>query len=80
MTWSEMLKRVFLIDATKCQFCGGSLKLIATIKEKQAIQSILESMGLSAVAPKCKPSQGRAPPKLRAFIHDSDESQLPANW
>lgn len=80
MTWSEMLKRVFLIDATKCQFCGGSLKLIATIKEKQAIQSILESMGLSAVAPKFKPSQGRAPPKLRAFIHDSDESQLPANW
>lgn len=80
MNWSEMLKRVFAIDATKCQFCGGQLKLIATVKETQAIQAILESMELPAVAPKFKPARGRAPPSFDQFSDSSDESQLPANW
>lgn len=33
MTWAQRLKRVFLIDVTVCEHCGGAVKIIARIED-----------------------------------------------
>jgi len=44
MLWSQMLKRVFEIDVTVCNHCGGRLEQIAVIKDKVAAKAILMSL------------------------------------
>lgn len=34
MTWAQRLKRVFNIEIEKCDKCGGKLKVIACIEER----------------------------------------------
>lgn len=81
MTWAEMLKRVFLIDATKCQFCGGELKFIATIIDAKTIKAILESMDLPTSLSQFRNPLDRAPPGCNPYpCHHFEESQLPAQW
>jgi len=38
MTWAQRLKRVFNIDITTCQDCGGAMKVIACIEDPDVIQ------------------------------------------
>ena len=45
--WAELLKRVYDIDALACP-CGGRLRFIALITEKETAQTILKAMGLPA--------------------------------
>jgi hypothetical protein len=33
MTWAQRLKRVFNIDITTCEECGGTVKVIASIED-----------------------------------------------
>lgn len=81
MSWSEMLKRVFEIDATKCQFCGGELKLISTIIDVKTINAILESMKLPAKSPQFKKPSNRDPPKFnQCLFHLEEENQLTSHW
>ncbi len=32
MTWAQRLARVFSIDVTRCERCGGALKMIACLE------------------------------------------------
>ena len=41
MTWAQRLKRVFNIDVEICGHCGGTVKVIACIEEREAIDRIL---------------------------------------
>jgi Putative transposase len=41
MTWAQRLKRVFLIDVSVCEHCGGAVKIIACIHDKLTIRKIL---------------------------------------
>jgi len=34
MTWAQCLKRVFNIDITTCETCGGAVKVIASIEDQ----------------------------------------------
>jgi hypothetical protein len=34
--WAKLLKRVFNLDLTHCLHCGGDLRMIATIMQRQA--------------------------------------------
>ena len=63
LSWSELLKRVFQVDITVCPDCGGQMNFIATIMDPKVIRAILESQGISAVAPRFAPA--RAPPQSR---------------
>ena len=42
MTWAQRLKRVFHIDITICNHCGGAVRIIATIEDPLVIQKILD--------------------------------------
>ena len=41
MTWAQRLKRVFNIDITTCEECGGTVKVIASIEDPAVIKQIL---------------------------------------
>jgi hypothetical protein len=41
MTWAQRLKRVFNIDVSICEKCGGEAKIIASIEDQAVIDKIL---------------------------------------
>ncbi len=47
MTWSDLLKRTFEIDALRCPRCSGPLRLITAVLEPTAIQAILAAIHLA---------------------------------
>jgi hypothetical protein len=58
MHWAQRLKRVFNVDVTTCDQCGGKVKVIACIESPKAIEKILKHVGLyEAARPK-----NRSPP------------------
>jgi hypothetical protein len=60
MSWAQRLKRVFDIDIETCEYCGGALKIIASIENPQLIEKILEHLERSGAAHHNPPA--RAPP------------------
>jgi hypothetical protein len=56
MSWATLPKRVFDIDFENCPNCGGSLKIIASIKDPPVIVRILTLMGLPTRAPPRSPA------------------------
>jgi hypothetical protein len=51
------LKRVFNLDLTHCQHCGGQLRIVAAILQRQAIDKILNHLGLEAQPPPRAPAR-----------------------
>jgi len=41
MSWADLLMRVWAIDALKCPFCGGRMRVISAIRDPDAITAIL---------------------------------------
>ncbi len=55
--WAKLLKRVFNIDLTHCPHCGGDLRIIAAILQREAIEKILNHLGLDAQPPPRAPAR-----------------------
>jgi hypothetical protein len=75
MTWAQRLKRVFNIDITTCEACGGTVKVIpkafaaltgqalASIEDPAVIKQILAHLEKKAVSKEFNPlPESRAPP------------------
>jgi len=61
MTWAQRLKRVFLIDVTVCEHCGGAVKIIACIEDKLTVRKILAHVESATSLPGQLPP-ARGPP------------------
>jgi hypothetical protein len=57
--WAKLLKRVFDLDLTRCPHCGGDLRIIAAILQRQAIEKILNHLGLDPQRPPRTPARGQ---------------------
>lgn len=69
--WAELLKRSFAIDILKCNHCGGKMKVLATIQDKEIAKQILGSIGINSEAPvKASP---RAPPQKEMDYSQFDD-------
>jgi hypothetical protein len=42
LSWAALIRAVFEVDPLKCQHCGGTMKIVSFIKEKDVIRSILK--------------------------------------
>lgn len=42
---TQRLKRVFAIEIEKCEKCGGSLRIVASIEDPNVIEKILKHLG-----------------------------------
>jgi len=80
MTWAQRLKRVFNIDITICEECGGAVKVIASIEDPvviptalaalagQALKQILAHLERKAESKEFNPlPESRAPPQGSLF-------------
>ena len=57
LSWGDLLKRVFAVDAFACPHCGSRMRLLATIESEEAIRAILGCLGLPARAPPLAPAE-----------------------
>ena len=55
LTWATLLARVFAIDVTRCQECGGPMRIIAALSDPVSIRGYLEGVGLPARPPPIAP-------------------------
>jgi hypothetical protein len=44
--WADLLRRTFELDILACSECGGRLRLLATITQREVIERILAHVGL----------------------------------
>ena len=51
MSWAPRLKRVFQLDISHCEHCGGTVKIITGIEEPLVIQKIIEHLEQQARGP-----------------------------
>lgn len=49
--WADLMQRVFAFDVLTCCKCGGPMRLVATITDRETIRTILRSSGLSEDSP-----------------------------
>lgn len=65
MTWAQRLKRVFTIDVTICNRCGGGAKIISCIEDPLVIKKILDHLDAKpkSLASACHLPEPRAPPQ-----------------
>jgi hypothetical protein len=66
MTWAQRLKRVFRIEISICEHCGGAVKIIACIQDKLTVGKILSHLN-EACAPTPLPPP-RGPPSGSADL------------
>jgi len=55
MTWAQRLKRVFNIDVSTCDACGGAVKIIASIEDPVVIKQILAQLERKAESKEFSP-------------------------
>jgi hypothetical protein len=68
--WSDLLKRVFDIDALRCVRCGGRLRFVSVIMDQAVARKILKSLSLP-----CEP-----PVVARARAPTLFEDPPPQDW
>jgi hypothetical protein len=66
MTWAQRLKRVFNIDVSICEKCGGEAKIIASIEDQAVIDKILRHLQAKGIL--------EQPPELLPAARASPES------
>jgi hypothetical protein len=64
LPWSELLRRVFAIDAFRCDRCGGRMRILAAIDQPEVIHAILDCLGLNSRAPPLTPAPFPEPTDL----------------
>ena len=54
--WADLLKRVFAVDALKCEHCGGRMRILCAVNPPEAIRKILDCLGMPIRAPPTAPA------------------------
>ncbi|MCP5042361.1 MAG: hypothetical protein GY944_15150 [bacterium] len=82
LSWSELLKRVFGIDALGCLRCGSTMRVMATITDPDVARRILACMKLPpralplAGAPSSSPLDRFDTNEAPALVHSSSEAEF----
>jgi len=63
LSWAQLLKRVFAVDAFQCE-CGGRMRILAAIDQPEVARAILDCLGLSSRAPPLAPASPPEPTDL----------------
>ena len=72
-SWSKMLAKVFKIDVTKCQSCGGDLARAGAIMSQESIKRYLSHIG-RLVQSKATALRSYLP---RSSVYEARTSALP---
>jgi hypothetical protein len=61
LPWADLLRRVFVVDALECPRCQGRMRIVAAVREANAVERILRYLGHEPRAPSL--TSARAPPE-----------------
>jgi hypothetical protein len=45
--WASLLRRTFEVDVLRCSKCGGALRVLSVITDRETIQRILSHVGMA---------------------------------
>ncbi len=76
LTWAQLLRRVFSVDAFQCD-CGGRMRILAAIDQPEVARAILECLGLSSRAPPLTPAPPPQPTDLELGFEEPWPSDEP---
>ena len=79
LSWSQLLRRVFAIDALECD-CGGRMRILAAIDQPEVIRAILSCLGLSSRAPPLTPAPSPEPTDLELGFEEPYPSDEPEGY
>ena len=68
LSWSKLLARVFAVDALKCPSCGATMRILATIHERESVRKILDWVGLASRPPPVTPPEVLPEPEDHSWI------------
>jgi hypothetical protein len=71
LPWAELLRRVFDLDALRCDRCGARMRILAAIEQPDVARAILECLGLSSRAPPLSPAPPSEPTDLDLGFEES---------
>jgi len=54
--WAELLKRIFAVDALKCDRCGGWMRILCVVNPPDVVRKILDCIGLPSRPPPISPA------------------------
>ncbi len=77
LSWSELLHRVFAVDAFQCDRCGGRMRIVAAIDQPEVARAILDCLGLNSRAPPLTPAPRPQPTDLELGFGESWPSDDP---
>ena len=80
VSWAELLKRTFGIDAEKCKVCGGRVEAIDILMNPGFIQALLAELGVESKIVKMPALSYRGPPPEDTTDPDNEFNQAPADW
>ena len=66
--WAALLRRSFDVDVMQCPKCGGRLRVVAVITEREPVRRILAHLGL--------PTEAAPPARARDPTDDLDDVEL----
>jgi hypothetical protein len=55
--WAEMIRKVYEVDPLLCPKCGGRMRIIAFLRDYQAVDRIINHLKLTFIAEKPPPSR-----------------------
>ena len=64
MPWAELLRRVWHIEALRCEHCGGRLRPVAVVQDLAEAERYLRARGEFTPVP--GPARSRGPPLVAA--------------
>jgi hypothetical protein len=78
LSWAQLLKRVFAVDAFQCD-CGGRMRILAAIDQPEIARAILDCLGLSSRAPPLAPASSPEPTDLELGFEEPWPSDEPGD-
>jgi len=68
-SWARLIQKIYEVDPLTCPKCRGTMRIISTIEDQEAIKSILNHLGLWLIGSRPR-AKAHAPP-VREFVADS---------
>jgi hypothetical protein len=50
--WATLLRRTFSVDVLECAACGGRMRVLGRVTERDTVRAILERLAMAADAPR----------------------------
>jgi hypothetical protein len=62
--WARLIQKIYEVDSLSCPKCGGNMRILAFMEDREVIKAILKHLGLWLVKSKPAP-KAHAPPALK---------------